>query len=226
MQDMHRLNVDDPAAGNWEAWAQRFMKYSQKIAENKALKKHHSQMQPSKQHNPNNQGAQNRGFKTQSPVPQADHDAMDLDRMSIARLHPTELRRRIDNDLCRRCGGEGHYAKNCDGAGNVVRDRFASRGRGGGRGRGNYQAPQPYQSPYPQYPAPYQGNHRPAQQLRATDTWYYPAPPSLTPPPTVPSPNPEAPQRQQTPTRQPGFVFGTVENMTPSQHGLFYQGEA
>ena len=136
MREMHQSNVDDPTAGDWEAWAQRFMKYAQKIAENKALKKHHTQQPKQKSNNPHT-----RAPKPQNPTPQANSDAMDLDQMTIARLHPAYRQRRIDNDLCKRCGGEGHYAKNCDGAGNVVPDRFvAARGRGDGsssRGRGN-----------------------------------------------------------------------------------------
>src|ERR1700694_1095584 len=116
-------------------------------------------------------------------------DAMDLDALLISRLDPTVLQYRLDNNLCKRCGQPGHYAKNCDGKGNVVPDRFTTRGRGTGRGRGSssgrgYGGRGTYQPAYPSHQQhltayPHHTSQASAytQQLRSADNLQYPAPP-------------------------------------------------
>lgn len=223
MQAMHKNNVDDPPAGNWDAWSARFLKYSQKIAENKALQEHKSSVY--------GKAGQN-GTDNANPSPrtsQPDPNAMDVDRMMLAKLDPAELQRRMDCGLCKRCGGSGHFARNCDGHGNYVPDRFPSYGRGGiqprGRGRGSYRGGYGQQRQYPQYPPSTQ--HQPGpqyatpsstgawqppptQQLRIADTTHFPAPPSFTPPSTTPSPAPDS--AMNTPAaHQTGFAYGAAD---------------
>jgi hypothetical protein len=229
MQEMHKTNIVDPEKNDWESWARLYMKYASKLEETRALRKYRSQTTPKAQ-NPQVKHGDGQEYQKQAQQQAADPDRMDLDALRLNRLHPDELQRRIDNDLCKRCGGQGHYARNCDGAGNTVPDRFpaarsrgTNRGRGGSRvgGRGAY--PQPY-NPQPEYPTPYRA---PAQQLRSTDTWFYPALPSFTPPSSTPSPTPNALQPQQQARMlnpgfpQPGLVYDTVGDLSSSQQGAF-----
>jgi len=234
VQTMHRNNVDDPPHGDWNAWVTRFMKYAAKIEENKALQEHQKAFRGAGKkpghidthfQNHNHASAANsRNTHTNSSA-----DPMDLDSLMIARLDPVERQRRIDNDLCKRCGQGGHYARNCDGAGNIVPDRYprpnnpsgGMRGGRGGRGRGrggnrggyenanNYNATssrqwQPYLS---QYQNPYQS--RQDVQLRAAQ---------VTPPQgQAGSPNQQNQQNQH----QQGFVYGLVEELPPAQQQEF-----
>ena len=216
---LHKNAYEDPPAGDWNAWAHRFMKYAQKIRENIALNNHdksHHRIQ-------GNSGTQ----AQRQTIPSG--DAMDLDALLISRLDPTVLQYRLDNNLCKRCGQPGHYAKNCDGKGNVVPDRFTTRGRGTGRGRGSssgrgYGGRGTYQPAYPSHQQhltayPHHTSQASAytQQLRSADNLQYPAPPSLTPPSTrapTPSPSPH-PQQQQ------GFVFGPLEGLPSTQQTYF-----
>jgi hypothetical protein len=96
------------------------------------------------------------GSRTPAPNQQTPGDPMDLDRMQLRGTRVTLLEKeyREKNALCKRCGGSGHFAKNC----NDQLARQSSRTynsadlatRGGGGGRGGYQGS--YQS--------YQGAHQ------------------------------------------------------------------
>jgi hypothetical protein len=218
IQDLHKNNIIDPEKSDWEAWARLYMKYAAKIEETRALKKARSQKSSKPQHNHQQQGSE-----SQRKANPTDPDAMDVDQVQLNRLDPAELQRRIDLNLCKRCGQPGHYANNCDGNGNVVPTRSFTRGRSGFRGWGPVRGGR---GVYPQQQQP--GQQRPpAQQLRVADVCYYPAssltlPPATssghgTPQPIVHQPTPVTP-----PTHvQPGHVYGTLDEMPPDQRSAF-----
>lgn len=64
---------------------------------------------------------------------------MDLSTARVGKVSPAEMQYRLDNGLCKRCGGQGHIAINCTPAdrANVPPSRGAPRlGRGAPRGGG------------------------------------------------------------------------------------------
>jgi hypothetical protein len=47
------------------------------------------------------------------PTPRRDPDAMEIDASSYTPLRPEERERRLQKDLCFRCGKHGHFVRNC-----------------------------------------------------------------------------------------------------------------
>jgi len=227
IQFMHRNNVDDPPMGDWTAWVERFMKYAAKIEENKALQEHQKAFRGIKksgnnQNHSNNHSSNHNNHNTMSSINNKsyDPDAMDMDQMTIARLDPTERQRRIDNDLCKRCGRGGHYARNCDGAGNIIPDRYPRLGNnsytntGGGRGsrgggRGGLRPANNYHTGNHQWQAqrnPYQSQQD--VQLRTTHVT----------PLQYPAAQQNHPNQQN---QRQGFVYGSVEDLPQAQQREF-----
>jgi hypothetical protein len=179
-----------PAADNWDEWVQVF----RGIAENLANLEHQKRL------NSGNNNTQNRPVTN---TPQAG-DPMDLDRIHINRITREEMAYRIANNLCKRCGGPGHYAINCDGKGNVVdrgrgRGSYPSRGIGRGwpqtgRGGGRGAAPAHLAAARPQQ---IQWTTQPPSQTTTADTAY------LAPTPNRPHLRPA--------TYTPGFVVADLD---------------
>ncbi|MDB5910708.1 MAG: hypothetical protein JWP34_4822 [Massilia sp.] len=153
--------------------------------------------------------------------------------MDLGRISVEERTRRIKNQLCMYCGGEGHWRADCPAAANKGTDP-GPRGRGGGRGgrgggrgngRGAHQQPQQdpnqYYAPYQQaayprggrggfsYPYPGHGyNQQVATHLRQFTTPVPSPPPSTYPLWTYATPVPQTPAPEFPPT---GHVIGTLD---------------
>jgi hypothetical protein len=109
-----------PGSEDWPGWVQLL----RGLAENIANDEHQRRMNNPATHTPHTTGTGH------------NPDAMDLDRIHLAKISPEEMAYRIANNLCKRCGQPGHYAVNCDGRGNVI-NRGWGRGRGQPSNRGN-----------------------------------------------------------------------------------------
>jgi len=115
-----------PGVDDWNGW----VKVLRGIAENLANLDHQKRLA----------NVNRNDFSRNRPAadPQGS-DPMDLDRVHINKISREEMTYRIANNLCKRCGGSGHYAIQCDGKGSGGRGRGYGVNRGqqrGGIGRG------------------------------------------------------------------------------------------
>lgn len=187
--------IPQPARGDWNGWLKLISALAKNIEHDEFLAESHG----------NKTGSGNLGNNNNNANPKKDPDAMDLSAARVGgnggngggtRLSPAKLQYRMDNGLCKRCGGAGHIAIYCTPAhraaaanaltrgGGTQSTRGAPRGapRGGGRGgRGGYGAPRGdyngggrgYNAPAPypgqaQYPQyPQQYNYTPRPQYGA-----------------------------------------------------------
>jgi predicted CopG family antitoxin len=159
--------VNQPGREDFEAWLTLLSALAANIENDEFYKKLHKDERPQQQ-------------PKQAPKPTSqDSGAMDLDKMTINRLTPEELKRRIREGLCKRCAEPGHIAQNCPLRGNQGQGHSGGRGGAHGRGYDNLQQHQrPYQyQPYQQQPFGGHGGYggtqyrpQPGTMMRALDT--------------------------------------------------------
>lgn len=218
--------VPQPAKDDWPAW----LKLYTSLATNVEWEEFHTK----------NKTTGNGGSNKDNAAPaKKDPDAMDLSSARVGgagaqsntpapRISDQERQYRMDNNLCKRCGGADHYAAHCTPAHRAAnppraiqpaRGGGAPRGRGGGRGSftprgapynggnyGGYNAQ--YQYPqHNQYPPPqHYGAH-----VRAIET-------------DVPQQQPSRPQHFpkydcNSYTPPTGYVVGEVHDENPGNQG-------
>lgn len=147
--------IPQPTRDDWDGWLKLISALAKNIEHDEFLAKSHG----NKTGSGNNNG--NSGNNNNNANPKKDPDAMDLSAARVGgnggngggtRLSPAELQYRMDNNLCKRCGGAGHIAIHCTPAHRAATANAPTRGggtqstrgapRGGGRGgRGGYGAP-------------------------------------------------------------------------------------
>lgn len=207
------VQVVQPERDDWEGWVQLITK----LANNREAADFYKNLRSSKGQINGGGGGNTKNGSSGSGTTGAAHqnnDPMDLDRLNVNRISPEEMKYRITNNLCKRCGGQGHYAVNCTAE---SRPTLGGRGRGrggvrgssqqGGRGQtqqyGTWQqqhgAVQSQRAWVRQMEAPWQQNHGPPQAYNP-QRQFSPHPPQTyhsqhshtsshrsTPPPTVTS---------------------------------------
>jgi hypothetical protein len=159
-----------PDRADWPGWLKLVSSLAKNIEHDEFQAKAH-QHHGNKHNNNNGPSTSNNN----NAPPKRDPDAMDLSTARVGRVSPAEMQYRLDNGLCKRCGGQGHIAINCTPAdraaapsnrGGAQAGRGAPRGGGrdvprggfaGYRGRGGYPSTNPYNgagrgyAPPPQY---------------------------------------------------------------------------
>lgn len=121
VRDLVKSQIPQPERDDYEKWLKLISGLSRNCENDEFYRKrplqdhhHESSTNSAKQDKNNN----------------ADPDAMDLDALN--KVDPVEMKRRMDNRLCRRCGSADHWAVNCTPASRLPRG--GGRGRGGGGG--------------------------------------------------------------------------------------------
>lgn len=126
-----------PARDDWPGWLQLVSSLAKNIEHDEFQAKAYHQTQGGKPNNIN--GNSQPSNNNNGAAPKKDPNAMDLSTARVGKVSPAEMQYRLDNGLCKRCGGQGHIAINCTPAdrANVPPSRGAPQlGRGAPRGGG------------------------------------------------------------------------------------------
>ena len=195
IRDLLKTVVPQPERNNYEAWAKLITGFARNQEHDDFHKKHPiSRRHPGPGNNNHNSGNGNNGHGNTGA--QKDPDAMDLDAVRVNRVSPQEMERRINNDLCKRCGGSGHFALQCTPAHRLKNAGNApvNNNQGRGRGRGGYndyaqtQYGQPQRGGYNNYAQTQYGQPQRGGYGRGRGAYHQPARGGYTPytPPHAP----------------------------------------